>query len=48
MASYIDEKLKPKFESLPIELKNEILKRNINLHSFNDLIKCLEQIVDEG
>lgn len=44
--SYIDPKLRDKFESLSIELKNEILGRNVRLYTMNDLMKCLQDIVD--
>ncbi|NLG93154.1 hypothetical protein [Caproiciproducens galactitolivorans] len=46
--SYIDPKLRSKFESLSIDLKNEILKRDVKLYTIQDLIKCLENIVAEG
>ena len=46
--SYIDPKLRGRFESLSIDLKNEILKRNVKLYTIQDLIKCLENIVAEG
>lgn len=48
MASYVDPKLRPRFESLSIGLKNEILKRDVKLYTLQDLIKCLESIVDES
>lgn len=44
--SYVDPKLRDKFESLSIDLKNEILKRDVNLYTMNDLMKCLQDIVD--
>lgn len=44
--SYIDPKLRTRFESLSIELKNEITKRDVKLYTLNDLIKCLQDIVD--
>lgn len=44
--SYIDPKLRTRFESLSIDLKNEILKRDVKLYTLNDLIKCLESIVE--
>lgn len=47
MASYIDPKLRSRFESLSIDLKNEILKRDVKIRSLNDLIRCLEDIVAE-
>lgn len=43
--SYVDPKLRGSFESLSIDLKNEILKRDVKLYTLNDLIKCLEDIV---
>ncbi|NLB36909.1 MAG: hypothetical protein GX824_06385 [Clostridiales bacterium] len=43
--SYVDPKIKDKFESLSVDLKNEILKRDVKLYTLNDLIKCLETIV---
>lgn len=47
MSSYVDPKLRDRFESLSIDLKNEILKRNVKLYTLNDLIRCLENIVAE-
>lgn len=46
--SHIDPKLRPYFESLSIDLKNEILKQDVELHTLNDLIRCLDQIAGEG
>lgn len=46
--SYVDPKLRKYFESLSIDLKNEILSRNVHLTSLQDLIHCLEEIVAEG
>lgn len=46
--SYVDPKVREKFESLSVDLKNEILSRNVELHTMNDLMKCLQDIVDEG
>lgn len=46
--SYIDPKLRSRFESLSIDLKNEILKRDVKLYTLQDLIKCLESIAAEG
>lgn len=45
--SYIDPKVKTQFESLSIDLKNEILSRDVKLYTLTDLIKCLEDIVKE-
>ncbi|PWM35889.1 MAG: molecular chaperone GroEL [Clostridiales bacterium] len=46
--SHVSEKVRPYFENLSIDLKNEILKRNVEINTLLDLIKCLETIVDEG
>lgn len=44
--SYISPQLQSKFEELPIDLKNELLSRDIRLESLNDLIAALEEIAD--
>lgn len=46
--SYIAPCLKERFESLSIDLKNEILRRNVKLYTLTDLIRCLESIVSEA
>lgn len=46
--SHINPKLKTHFESLSIDLKNEILSRNVNINSLHDLIDVLQQIIDEA
>lgn len=46
--SYVGPNVRSQFESLSIELKNEILSRNVRLESLPDLISVLEQIVAEG
>lgn len=43
--SYVSPKLRDKFESLSIDLKTEILSRDVRLENMNDLIQVLEQIV---
>lgn len=48
MASYISPKIREKFETLSIDLKNDILKRDVHLETLQDLIQVLEQIVKEG
>ncbi len=48
MASYVSPGLRDKFESLPIELKNCILERNVHLESIHDLIHVLEDICGEA
>ena len=47
MASYVSPKIRDKFESLSIDLKNDILERNVQLYTLQDLIRVLEQIVEE-
>ncbi len=46
--SYIDPKLRSRFESLSADLKDEILKRDVKLYTLHDLIQCLDSIVAEG
>ena len=48
MASYVSPTLRPKFETLSIDLKNRILERNVKLYTIYDLIHVLEEIVAEG
>ena len=45
--SYVDPKLRPYFESLSIDLKNEILKQDVEIKSLSDLIQCLDRIVKQ-
>ncbi len=47
MASYVAPQLRDKFESLSIDLKNNILKRDVTLNTIHDLIHVLEDICDE-
>ncbi|NLJ31011.1 MAG: hypothetical protein GX424_05340 [Clostridiales bacterium] len=44
--SYVDPRLRSRFEALSIDLKNEILSRDVTLHTMDDLIQCLQNIVD--
>lgn len=46
--SYIDPSLKEQFESLPTELKNNILERNVHLNTMTDLVAVLEDIAKES
>ena len=48
MASYVSPNIRDKFETLSIELKNEILSRNVQLNNMQDLIDVLEKIVNEA
>lgn len=47
MASYVAPELREKFETLSIDLKNNILERNVQLNDIHDLIKVLE-IISKG
>ena len=44
--SYIAPAVQAKFETLSIDLKNEILGRDVKLYTMNDLMRCLQDIVD--
>lgn len=46
--SYIAPAVQAKFETLSIDLKNEILERNVQINTIYDLIHVLEEIVGEG
>lgn len=46
--SHIGPAIQHQFESLSIDLKNEILSRNVHLENLSDLIAVLEQIVSES
>lgn len=46
--SYVAPEIQDKFESLSIDLKNLILERNVNLLTIHDLIRVLEDIVNEN
>lgn len=48
MASYVSPKIRDKFETLSVDLKNCILERNVHLETLQDLIKVLDEIVKEG
>lgn len=45
--SYISPALREQFESLSIDLKNEILSRDVRLEKMADLMNILEQIAKE-
>ena len=44
MASYVAPELREKFETLSVDLKNDILERNVQLNTIYDLIAVLEVI----
>lgn len=46
--SYVNPELRNRFETLPIDLKNEILSRNVTINNLTDLIAILQKIVDDG
>lgn len=45
--SYVSPAIQNKLETLPINLKNEILSRGVNLNNLQDLISVLETIANE-
>ena len=47
MASYVAPELREKCETLSIDLKNNILERDVQLHNIHDLINILE-IISKG
>jgi hypothetical protein len=46
--SHVAPAIRDKFESLPVELKNSILERDVQLNNIHDLMHVLEEIVAEG
>lgn len=46
--SHVAPAVRDKFETLPVELKNAILERDVVLNTIYDLMRVLEQIVAEG
>ena len=46
--SYVSPKMRPRFETLSVDLKNEILRRDVRSETLHDLIAVLEQIVQDG
>ena len=44
--SYIAPAVQAKFETLSVDLKNQILERDIQINSIHDLIRVLEEIVN--
>lgn len=47
MASYVAPEIREKFETLSVDLKNNILERNVQLNTIYDLIAVLE-IISRG
>lgn len=45
--SYVSPEIQASFETLSIDLKNTILKRDVKLYTKDDLIHVLEDIVQE-
>ena len=45
--TFIDPRLKPQFDSLSKELQEVILSKDVQIHSLQALIQCLETIVNE-
>ncbi len=46
--SYVNPEIRENFESLSIDLKNEILSRNVTINNLDDLIAVLRTITFEG
>lgn len=46
--SYIAPAMEAKFETLSIDLKNQILERNVQINTIYDLIQVLEDIVKDS
>jgi len=46
--SYVAPAIKDKFETLSIELKTNILNRNVEINNIHDLIDVLDNIVKES
>jgi hypothetical protein len=44
--SYIAPAVQAKFETLSVDLKNEILERNVQINTIYDLIQVLDDIVN--
>lgn len=45
--TFVDPRLKPQFDSLSKELQQVIMEKDVQIHSLQDLIQCLEDIVNE-
>ena len=43
--AYVDPSIRGKFDSMPPDLQEHILKMDVRLESMSDLMACLEQIV---
>ncbi|WP_167958464.1 hypothetical protein [Anaerosporobacter faecicola] len=46
--SYVAPKVQHQFETLSIDLKNEILKRDVEIYDLTDLIRVLNEITEEA
>ncbi len=46
--SYVNPRLRPQLETLSVDLKNEILSRDVRIETLQDLIRVLEQITAEA
>ena len=46
--SYVNPEIRENFESLSIDLKNEILSRDIYINNLDDLVEVLRAIAFEG
>ncbi len=46
--SVISPDIRAEFDSMPAQLQQVILERNVKLETMGDLMACLEQIIAEG
>lgn len=46
--TYVNPRIRAKFDSLSPELKKEIWSRNDSINNLNDLVHTLQSIVDEN
>ena len=46
--SYVNPSLQSRFESLSIDLKNEILSHDVTLNNLSDLLFAIQAIMNEG
>lgn len=46
--SYVSPTIQPKFDELSASLKEQILARDVQINTIHDLIRVLEEIVEEG
>ncbi|HOV41364.1 MAG TPA: hypothetical protein PLM59_06195 [Oscillospiraceae bacterium] len=47
MNSYLNPDLRAYFEMLPIEAKNYILQSGVSINTLEDLLKCVDEMLEE-